>query len=302
MHLGHSCMIGSADIRVDRLAVELETRGFESLWLGEHGHLPVASAIPADHQGSTPNAEPLTPPDPYRRMPDPVVSFAVASAVTTHLRLGFGVLLALERHPLTAAKEIATLDQLSDGRVIVGVGVGWNRLELANHLPIPWSLRYRAIEEYVALLRSLWRDDEVEFHGEFFEFEPLWSYPKPTQNPGPPVLFGGVGPRAITHAARWADGWLPADDRLGDVSEGIARFRRAVAEAGRDPNSVPITLNVRLSRDSDGRLPSHDLLKRYRDLGVQRVVLIDVSADVMPPDERLRMLDDYAALIPALDS
>jgi len=299
MLLGHSCMIGSSSLSVTDLGVALEARGFESLWLGEHPHLPVDSTIDAAHQGPH-GSEPVAPPEPYRHMPDPIVSLAAVATATSSLRLGLGVLLALERHPLIVAKELATLDRLSAGRLVVGLGVGWNRRELANHTTIPWNERYQALEEYAVVLRRIWSDDVVEHHGRYFDLDPLWSYPKPVAPGGPPLLVGAVGPIGMSHAARWADGWLPADDRIDDLDAAYRSFVFSLERHGRDRAAVSVTLNVRLRRDRDGHLPGTDLLLRCRDLGVDRAVLIDSPHEILAPDDRLRMLDRYASVIDRL--
>lgn len=295
MHVGHSCLIGSSTFDPETLAVALEERGFESLWLGEHDHVPVSTRLPAEYGGRRDPAG--APPDPYKRMPDPLVSLAFAAAATRTLRLGTGVALVLEREPFGTAKAVATLDQLSDGRVLFGIGVGWNKQELANHSAVPWRRRYRAAAEFVAALRTLWTQETPAFDGTYIRFDRVWSYPKPHQVGGPPILLGAVGPVGMRHAAEWADGWLPADDRLGDVEAKVREFRRLTADGDR---AVGVTLNVRLRRAEDGRWPSSDLLRRYRDLPVERVVLVDDPFD--PPDrsERLRLLDAYAAVLPEL--
>jgi len=215
------------EIRPQVLARELEARGFGSLFIGEHSHIPVARATRYPPRGTLP--------DLYRRMMDPFVSLAVAAAGTNQLELGLGVCLVLEHDVLQLAKAVATLDQLSGGRVVFGVGTGWNVEELANHrLDIPWRKRYRAVEECVTALRRCWADEQSEFHGEHFELDPLWCLPKPAQQPHPPVLFGGIGPVGRQHALRWADGWAPIDMDPARMADRISRFRNAAEDLGRD--------------------------------------------------------------------
>lgn len=294
MHVGHSCFIESSGFRPEQLAVELEERGFESFWLGEHTHLPVVTEIP-DALRPTDNS-PAEVPDSYKRLPDPLVTLAYAAAATNKIGLGTGVSLVLERELLGTAKAVATLDKLSNGRFIFGIGTGWNEPELASQSKVPWKHRYIAARDFVTALRTIWTEDTPSHSGPFFQFDPLWSYPKPAQQNGPHILLGVVGPLGIRHAAQWADGWLPANDRLPEPEKRIALYRALCEEAGRPGE---ITMNVRLTR-SDGGWPPIDTLRRYRDLRIERVVLIDDPRDVTGPDERLRLLDHYATAIPEL--
>ncbi len=226
-------------------------------------------------------------------MMDPFVSLAMAAEATTTLQLGTGVSLVLEHHVLDLAKSVATLDVLSNGRVLFGVGAGWNEEELANHRPdIEWRKRYRATEECVAALRSCWTDDDAEFHGEFFDFDPVWSFPKPTQKPNPPVLFGSAGRVGLEHTLRWADEWMPIDIALGNVAKRVAKFREAAAAVGRN---IPISILT----FGD---PTADTLRQYRDLGVVRTVVGSSRSGWDDPSTTLPYIDHYAALIPELAS
>jgi probable F420-dependent oxidoreductase len=267
----------------DELARGLEARGYESLWIGEHTHIPVSRITPYPGGGPMP---PM-----YKRMMDPLVSLTVAAAATERLVLGTGVALPLEHDLLVLAKSVATLDIVSNGRFVFGVGVGWNVEELANHRPVPWRLRYRAVAEAVAALRVLWTEDEAEFHGEFFDFEPVWSFPKPLQRPHPPVLCGVSGRIGTAEAAAWADGWMPVDAALGNVAKRVARFREAAAAAGR--GDVPVTLVT----FND---PDPDVLRAYRDLGVERVVLGPNRVGWDDPASTWPFVDRYAELVDEL--
>ena len=211
MELAFTSMNTPEGVRVDVLAKALEERGYSALFIGEHSHIPTSRGTPYPAGGDMP--------DPYKRMMDPFVSLTAAAMATERLLVGIGVCLVLEHHVLNLAKAVSTLDVLSAGRLQFGVGVGWNVEELANHRPdIPWSQRYRATEECVEALRRCWRDDEAEFHGQFFDFDPVWSYPKPLQQPTPPVLLGASGKLGAEHALRWADEWMPVDVGLGEGS------------------------------------------------------------------------------------
>jgi probable F420-dependent oxidoreductase len=282
MRLGFFTMNNPTDLAPDVVGRELEARGYESYWVGEHSHIPVSRLTPYPAGGELP--------DQYRWMMDPFLSLLLAATATDRLLIGTGVALPLEHDLFDLAKSAATLDRLSGGRLQFGVGVGWNREELANHRPVKWSQRYRALAECVGALRSLWTDDESQFHGEFYDFDPVWSLPKPVQRPHPPVLCGTGGRLGTREAVAWADGWIPMDVALGDVGKKIGRFRQAAAEAGRDPESIPISIFT----FGD---PTFDVLAGYRDLGVQRVVIGGSRAGWDDPATTLPFLDTYAAMI-----
>ncbi len=283
MELGFSTMNTPDDLRPDVLARALEDRGYTSLFIGEHSHIPTSRRTPYPSGGDMP--------DPYRRMMDVFVSLAMAAQATERLQVGTGVCLVLEHHVLDLAKSVATLDFLSGGRVLFGVGVGWNAEELENHRPdVAWAQRYRATEECVEALRRCWIDDESEYHGDFFDFDPVWSFPKPTQQPTPPVLLGTGGRLGTDHAIRWADGWMPMDIALGNVPKRIAKFRELAAEAGRE---IPITLVT----FGD---PTPATLHEYRELGVLRCVIGAAREGWADPSTPMPFIDRYAALIPEL--
>jgi probable F420-dependent oxidoreductase len=283
MELGFSSMNTPDEVRPDVLARALEDRGFTSLFYGEHSHIPACRATPY------PTGGPM--PDQYRRMMDPFVGLMMAAAATERLQLGLGICLVLEHHVLDLAKSVATLDVLSGGRVLFGVGVGWNAEELANHRPdISWSQRYKATEECVGALRACWTEDESEFHGEFFDFDPVWSFPKPLQRPHPPVLLGTGGPLGTQHAVRWADEWMPMDVALGNVPKRVAKFRQIAADAGRD---IPISMLT----FGD---PTPEALHQYRDLGIVRTIIGGARTAWDDPTTTIAYLDRYAQLIPEL--
>jgi probable F420-dependent oxidoreductase len=283
MELGFSTMNTPDDIRPDVLARALEDRGYRSLFIGEHSHIPASRRTPYPTGGEMP--------DQYRRMMDPFVSLTMAATATDRLQLGFGVCLVLEHHVLDLAKSVATLDLLSGGRLLFGVGVGWNAEELENHRPdISWAQRYRATEECVTALRSCWTDEASEFHGEFFDFDPVWSFPKPAQRPNPPILLGTGGRLGTQHAVRWADEWMPMDIALGNVAKKIGRFREAAVEAGRD---IPISLVT----FGD---PTPETLYHYRELGVVRTIIGASRLGWDDPGTTMPYIDRYAPLIAEL--
>jgi alkanesulfonate monooxygenase SsuD/methylene tetrahydromethanopterin reductase-like flavin-dependent oxidoreductase (luciferase family) len=178
---------------------------------------------------------------------------------------------------------------------MIGTGVGWNEEEFTNCTRQPWGKRYGVMRETVMATRALWRDEEPEFHGDYIDFDPVWCNPKPAQAGGPPVIFGAMGPLGVKHAAQWADGWMPVDVAMGDVQEGLRAFRQQVAENGRNPDAVPVTLQTLIT-------PDLDTLKRYRDLGVERVV-IGVAVDMWDqPEKIMPMIDTFAGLIPQINA
>ncbi|MBK6286493.1 MAG: LLM class F420-dependent oxidoreductase [Gammaproteobacteria bacterium] len=284
MHLGFSSMNTLLDPTPVVLARALEERGFDSLWYGEHSHIPVSRQTPYSGGGELP--------EPYKLMMDPYVSLMAAASVTTTLRVCTGIALLLERDLFSQAKSIVTLDQLSGGRVIIGTGVGWNKEEFCNVSSQPWGKRYAVMREAVAALRTLWTQDQAEYHGQYIDFDPVWCAPKPLQQPLP-VIFGAVGPLGVRHAAEWADGWMPVDVLLRDIAKSVADFRRAVRDNGRDPACVSITLQAM-------RTPDFDTLKRYRDIGIERVN-VGVAVDLWDkPEQVMPMIDHFAHVIPEL--
>ena len=256
MKIGYTTMNTPADIAPRILGPLLEDAGFESIWIGEHSHIPVSRSTPYPTGGEMPWQ--------YTTMMDPFISLTQIGEHTTNLLLGLGVALPLEHDILALAKTASTLDVLSNGRLQFGVGVGWNQEELANHSSVKWSMRYRALAECVGALRSLWVDDESEFHGEYFNFDKVWSRPKPLQQPHPPIWFGAGGKLGSQHTIAWADGWMPLDVTLGDVTKRVNKFRQLSADAGRQ--DIPISMVA----FGD---PSLDTLLMYRDLGIERVIV-----------------------------
>lgn len=256
MKIGYTTMNTPADIAPRVLGPMLEDAGFDSIWIGEHSHIPVSRATPYPTGGDMPWQ--------YTTMMDPFISLTQIGEHTSNLLLGLGVALPLEHDVLVLAKTAATLDVLSNGRLQFGVGAGWNQEELANHSSVKWSMRYRALAECVSALKSLWVDDESEFHGSYFNFDKVWSRPKPMQNPHPPIWFGAGGKLGSQHTIQWADGWMPLDVTLGDVTKRVNKFRQLSTDAGRQ--DIPISMVA----FGD---PTLDTLMMYRDLGIERVIV-----------------------------
>ena len=251
----------------------VEERGFESLFLTEHTHIPASRETP--YPGGTEL------PREYWRIHDPIVSMMAAAAATTGLKVGTAICLIVERDPITTAKALASVDVLSGGRVIFGVGAGWNLEEMANHGTDP-SRRFGLLRERVEAMKAIWTEDEPEYHGKHVDFDPIWSWPKPVQTPHPPILVGGNGRTVYDRVIAYGDGWLP--NRIGDDEKIIARvekMRRLGEEAGRGP--IPTSL----------QLPPRDpaLLARYEEAGVNRAIYMLPAAD---DAEVERKLDSFA--------
>lgn len=262
-----------------RLARDVEERGFESLFYTEHTHIPVAS-----RRGSGSSRD-------YATTFDPFVALAAAAAVTSTLKLGTGVCLLPQRDPIITAKEVASLDLLSGGRVLLGVGSGWNREEMRNHGVEPTGRTARMVEA-VQAMRQIWATDESEFHGDHVDFAPLWSWPKPAQRHGPPVLFGGNGPGVEDRVLQHGDGWLPQAGPFQSVEEvrvRIGRLRERAAEAGR--GHVPVTMF--------GTPDDPGLLEQLATAGVDRC-LIPVRSE--GSDELSTRLDALVAVREAFAS
>jgi probable F420-dependent oxidoreductase len=211
------------------LARAVEERGLDGLWLPDHTHIPVSRQTPYPLGGELPER--------YQRTLDPLAALAMAAAVTSRIRVGTGVLLAAQRDPIVTAKALATIDQQSGGRLAVGVGYGWNLEEMRDHGVDPAARRAR-VRDHVLAMRRLWEEEKAEFHGQYAEFAPSWSWPKPAQRPLP-VLVGGAATRTVfAHIAEFGQGWVPTGGR--SLADGVPWLRETVAEAGRDPGDLEI--------------------------------------------------------------
>ncbi len=272
MRIGLTMFATDQTIGVVELATEAEARGFSSLWLPEHTHIPTSRATPA------PTGDGVLPEE-YRRAFDPPTALAACASVTSTLVLGAGIALAAQHDPIILAKTWATLDHLSGGRTVFGVGFGWNREEMAHH-GVDYVTRRQRTREHVLAVHALWAQDEASFAGEFVRFDASWSWPKPVQQPRIPTFVGGAGgPRLFAHVAEWADGWLPIGG--AGIRAALPPLREAWAAAGRAgaPEVIPF-----------GTLPSREKLDYYAGLGCREVVL-RVPAE--PRDAVLAILDEY---------
>ena len=261
------------------LAVALEARGFEAMWAPEHSHIPLSRKTPFIFGGELPKK--------YYDVMDPFVSLTAAAVATKTLKIGTGVCLITQRDPIQTAKLVASIDQISNGRFLFGVGNGWNQDEMEDHGQI-FATRHKLARERIEAMKAIWTSSKAEYHGEFVNFDPMMTWPKPVQKPHPPILVGGAFPYSARRAIRYGDGWMPqvteyAKQELADV---IPLFRQMAVEANRDPDSLPITVW--------GRGPDVAQMKRYRDLGVDRVA---TSLDSEKADKILPVLDRWAEVI-----
>lgn len=277
MHIGVA-MFPTEDVPLPAILARMaEDRGFESLWFAEHTHLPVGTR---DDSGRDPGMR-------YRKTLDPFVAMTAAATATTMLRIGTGVCLVTQRDPIITANEVASVDLLSGGRLSFGVGAGWNRPELRNHGTDPRT-RMRLMAERMHAMIEIWTHDEASFHGEFVDFDPIWSWPKPVQKPYPPIVIGGDGPTVEDRILDYGDEWMP---NLHDETSLLDRWRRLTERAGR---VIPLTMT---GVDAD---PSQ--LARFRGLGVHRsLAWLPQSANdgVVSIGEAERFLDRLAAAMTA---
>jgi probable F420-dependent oxidoreductase len=257
------------------LAVEAESRGFHSLYVPEHTHIPTSRRTPAPT--GTPELG-----EEYLRSLDPYIALAAAASRTSRILLGTGIGLVAQHDPITFAKELATLDLLSGGRLVLGIGYGWNIEEMENH-GIDSRRRRKRVRETMLAMQALWSNEVASFEGEFVRFAPSWQWPKPLQQPRPRVLIGGApGPILFSHIAEYADGWIPIGG--AGLKAALQDLRAAMQARGRDPGSLHIV--------PMGVLPDPGKLDYYASLGVTEAVLRLPSA---PRDEVLPVLDRYAA-------
>jgi probable F420-dependent oxidoreductase len=263
-------------IEIRELACALEERGFESLFLCEHTHIPVSRRTPFPGGGELPKR--------YTHTYDPFIALSFAAAATRNLRLGTGICLITQRDPIITAKSVASLDRLSGGRFVFGIGGGWNVEEMENH-GTQYTTRFKLLRERVLAMKALWTQTEAEFHGEMVRFDPVWSYPKPLQQPHPPVLLGGETDHTLRRVAEFCDGWFPRPGADFDPHQAVARLRRFATEGGRDFSELSITVF---------RAPaSADVLAAYREAGIDRALL---EVPDLSRDEILRILDRTASL------
>ena len=258
MNVGVSVPLPAYLVDVGFMARKAEALGFESFWCAEHPFIPVRSAsrFPGSEDGVIPES--------YSHFVDPFVALARASGTTTRIKLGTGIVLVPERHPLLLAKEVSTLDHFSGGRFLFGIGAGWLREE-TEIMGGDFDHRWTQTRESVLAMKELWTKPEAEFHGRYYNFPPVRSYPKPAQKPHPPVILGGGAKRVLERVVAWGDGWLPNRTTPDQLRESRATLDRLAKDAGRDPGAITISVH--------GQPADRDLIRRLLDAGANRVLV-----------------------------
>jgi probable F420-dependent oxidoreductase len=279
MHIGLTMFPTDYAIAPHELAREAEARGFESLWLPEHTHIPASRRTPYPAGGDLPEE--------YWHTLDPFAALSAAAAVTRTIKLATGICLLIERDTIVTARAAATVDRLSGGRFIFGVGGGWNAEEMENH-GTEFKTRFKKLKEQVLAVREIWTQEAAKFHGEMVRFDEIWCHPKPVQKPGPPIVLGGMTPQALDRVLDYGDGWLPIDGGMGPdaLRPILEEFERRRLAKGRARSTLSISIYGVQNRA--------DALAKYRELGVDRVTFR------MRPETRdvvLPKLDRLAALM-----
>jgi probable F420-dependent oxidoreductase len=262
---------------IDQLAIAAEERGFDSIWVPEHTHIPSSRLTDYPAGGELPRE--------YSHTLDPFVALGIAAGVTKNLKLATGICIAVEHHTITLAKTVATLDHVSKGRVLLGLGGGWNREEMENH-GVQYASRFRKLEEQMQALKVVWTEEQASFHGEFVQFDKIWSWPKPSQKPHPPLYLGGSTDHTLRRVARFAEGWLPITVNADAIIAKIPKLDALAREEGRDPESIAISIFAAPPKD--------DVVMKCRDTRAERIIF------QLPPQgesETLRRLDRYARWI-----
>ncbi len=264
-------------IRADELARELEDRGFESLFVPEHTHIPTSRKSPFPGGGQLPKQ--------YSHTLDPFVTLSWAAAVTSRLRIGTGICLVPQRDPIVTAKSIASLDMMSNGRFVFGMGGGWNVEEMEDH-GATYRTRFAMLREHVLAMKALWAEEEASFSGEHVSFEPTWSWPKPAQQPHPPLLLGGESDYTLRRVVEYCDGWFPRGRGGFDPAVSMDRLRRTADAAGRDMASLTVSVF--------GAPADAQTLENYAQAGIDRAILPLPSEG---RDQVLALLDRYGPLL-----
>ena len=276
MHFGILMFAADYAMRPDELAIAAEARGFESVFFPEHTHIPASRRSPYPGGGELPKE--------YSHTHDLFVTLTAAAAVTKKIKVGAGICLIIERDPITTAKEVASIDVLSDGRLLFGIGGGWNAEEMENH-GTNFKTRWKLLRERVLAMKEIRTKDEAEFHGELVNFDPIWSWPKPVQKPHPPILMGGDTPKARQRVVDFCDGWIPIGFNPDAVLTGMKDLAERARAAGKTPEDFPVSVF--------GAPANAEVLRKFAAAGVQRV---NFWVPPKPKDEVLPILDGYAQL------
>ena len=284
MQIGVNMFATDYAIPPHELPVEAEKRRFESVWFPEHSHIPTSRKSPWPGGAELPKW--------YYDSYDPFVAMGAAAVVTKTIKLGTGVCLVVQRAPIHTAKEVATVDRLSNGRLLFGIGGGWNAEEMADHGTTDFKTRFKLVRERIEAMKEIWTKSKPKYSGDMVKFDEMMQWPKPVQKPHPPIIVGGMFPHAARRAIRYGNGWIPHSRRRHseDVTDYLPQFREMAAEAGRDLASVPVTVW--------GIPEDLDRLRRHRDQGIARGV---VQLAAAPADTIMPILDRWAALIRQLN-
>ncbi|HTO51958.1 MAG TPA: LLM class F420-dependent oxidoreductase [Myxococcota bacterium] len=276
MKIGLTMFPTDYSIAPAELARAVEERGFESLWFPEHSHIPAKRETPWPGGAELPKM--------YYDVFEPFVALAAAAAVTKSLKLATGICLVVQRDPIQTAKHVATLDRVSGGRFLFGIGAGWNAEEIRNHGTDPRQ-RIPLLRERILAMKEIWTKSKAEYHGRFVDFDPIMTWPKPLQSPHPPIHVGGGFPKAAERAIEYGDGWMPIHGRDA-IYERLPEFRRMAQESGRDPAKLEVSIF--------GAPPESGALAKAREAGVARAIL---GLPPEPATKILPLLDRYAALV-----
>jgi probable F420-dependent oxidoreductase len=278
MKLGITMFATDYAIRPDELARACEDRGFESVWFPEHTH------IPASRRSPWPGGAEL--PKEYWHTHDLFVTLTAAAVATKNIKIGSGICLVIEHDPIVLAKEVASVDQLSNGRLIFGIGGGWNAEEMEHH-GTPFNRRWKVLRERIEAMKEIWANEAAEYHGEFVNFDPIWCYPKPQQKPHPPIVLGTLSAKGLNRVVNYCDGWIPVGGTVQDLPATIRELHGLAQQAGRRPQDVPVSIF--------GVAADESPLRQYQEMGIERAVFFLPSAG---RDKVLPLLDQYATLIP----
>lgn len=277
MKLGITMFATDYAMRPDDLARACEERGFESVWFPEHTHIPASLRTPPPIGDKVPRY--------LWHLHDLFVTLTAAAVATKTIKVGSGICLVVERDPIVLAKAVASVDQLSHGRLLFGIGGGWNAEEMENH-GTPFLRRWKVLRERIEAMKKIWTEEAAEYHGEFVNFDPIWSYPKPLQQPHPPIILGTLSTKGLHRVVQYCNGWIPTNVRIQELPLAIKDLHTRAAQAGRKPSDVPVSIF--------GAPGEEPLLRRYQELGVERVVFTIPSKE---KEQVLPLLDTYAALL-----
>ncbi len=278
MKLGITMFATDYAMRPDDLAQACEERGFESVWFPEHTHIPASLRTPPPIGNKVPRY--------LWHLYDLFVTLTAAAVVTKTIKIGSGICLVVERDPILLAKEVASVDQLSNGRLLFGIGGGWNAEEMENH-GTPFQRRWKVLRERIEAMKRIWAEEAAEYHGEFVNFAPIWSYPKPLQKPHPPIILGTLSTKGLHRVVQYCDGWIPTGVNLQALPAAITDLHARATQAGRTPSDVPVSIFGAPSEEAT--------LHQYQELGIERAVFTVPSRE---RDQVLPLLDTYAALVP----